>query len=88
MHELIYFACCMRQEFRGSQERCFMLDLDQNESVKTPINIVIIGTVHSSQSTTTYHLIYQCGGIDKRTIEKSEMGSQEEFLGKLKAEYY
>lgn len=28
--------------------------------------------VDSGKSTTTGHLIYQCGGIDKRTIEKFE----------------
>lgn len=34
------------------------------------INIVVIGHVDSGKSTTTGHLIYKCGGIDKRTIEK------------------
>lgn len=29
-------------------------------------------TVDSGKSTTTGHLIYKCGGIDKRTIEKFE----------------
>ncbi|MBZ6376967.1 MAG: hypothetical protein LBE67_18930 [Kocuria palustris] len=28
------------------------------------------GHVDSGKSTTTGHLIYKCGGIDKRTIEK------------------
>ena len=41
---------------------------------KTHINIVVIGHVDSVRSTTTGHLIYKCGGIDKRTIEKFEMG--------------
>ena len=41
---------------------------------KTHINIVVIGHVDSGKSTTTGHLIYKCGGIDKRTIEKFEMG--------------
>ena len=44
---------------------------------KTHINIVVIGHVDSGKSTTTGHLIYQCGGIDKRTIEKFEKESQE-----------
>ena len=44
---------------------------------KTHINIVVIGHVDSGKSTTTGHLIYQCGGIDKRTIEKFERESQE-----------
>lgn len=37
---------------------------------KTHINIVVIGHVDSGKSTTTGHMIYKCGGIDKRTIEK------------------
>ncbi|KAI4578808.1 hypothetical protein MJT46_000176 [Ovis ammon polii x Ovis aries] len=37
---------------------------------KTHINIIVIGHVDSGKSTTTGHLIYKCGGIDKRTIEK------------------
>jgi elongation factor 1-alpha len=39
---------------------------------KTHINIVVIGHVDAGKSTTTGHLIYKCGGIDKRTIEKFE----------------
>jgi len=39
---------------------------------KTHINLVVIGHVDSGKSTTTGHLIYKCGGIDKRTIEKFE----------------
>ena len=31
----------------------------------------------SGKSTTTGHLIYKCGGIDKRTIEKFEKEAQE-----------
>jgi elongation factor 1-alpha len=42
---------------------------------KTHINVVVIGHVDSGKSTTTGHLIYQCGGIDKRTIEKFEKAS-------------
>ena len=49
---------------------------------KVHINIVVIGHVDSGKSTTTGHLIYQCGGIDKRTIEKFEKESQES--GKVK----
>ncbi|EHH17325.1 hypothetical protein EGK_13711 [Macaca mulatta] len=62
---------------------------------KTHINIVIIGHVDSGKSTTTDHLIYKCGGINNRTIEKfekeaAEMG-KDSFkyawvLDKLKAE--
>jgi len=39
---------------------------------KTHINIVVIGHVDSGKSTSTGHLIYKCGGIDQRTIEKFE----------------
>ena len=55
---------------------------------KIHINIVVIGHVDSGKSTTTGHLIYQCGGIDKRTIEKFEKEAQEVreqiLLGELK----
>ena len=37
---------------------------------KTHLNIVVIGHVDSGKSTTTGHLIYKLGGIDKRVIEK------------------
>jgi elongation factor 1-alpha len=56
---------------------------------KTHINIVVIGHVDSGKSTTTGHLIYQCGGIDKRTIEKFEKEAQDVsgcFLGLLQAD--
>ncbi|RKO94974.1 hypothetical protein CAUPRSCDRAFT_2241, partial [Caulochytrium protostelioides] len=39
---------------------------------KGHVNLVVIGHVDSGKSTTTGHLIYKCGGIDKRTIEKFE----------------
>ena len=44
---------------------------------KTHINIVVIGHVDSGKSTSTGHLIYKCGGIDKRTIEKFEKEAQD-----------
>lgn len=44
---------------------------------KTHINIVVVGHVDSGKSTTTGHLIYKCGGIDKRTIEKYEKEAQD-----------
>ena len=62
---------------------------------KTHINIIVIGHVDSGKSTTTGHLIYKCGGINKRTIEKfkkeaAEMGKRSlkyaRVLDKLKAE--
>jgi len=51
---------------------------------KTHINIVVIGHVDSGKSTTTGHLIYQCGGIDKRVIEKFEKEAQEMGKGSFK----
>jgi elongation factor 1-alpha len=52
---------------------------------KTHINIVVIGHVDVGKSTTTGHLIYKCGGIDKRTIEKFEKEAAE--MGKSSFKY-
>merc|ERR1711977_527457 len=51
---------------------------------KDRINLVVIGHVDSGKSTTTGHLIYKCGGIDKRTIEKFEKESSEAGKGSFK----
>jgi elongation factor 1-alpha len=51
---------------------------------KPHINIVVIGHVDSGKSTTTGHLIYKCGGIDKRTIEKFEKEAAEMGKGSFK----
>jgi len=51
---------------------------------KVHINIVVIGHVDSGKSTTTGHLIYKCGGIDKRTIEKFEAEAQQMGKGSFK----
>ncbi|XP_045641767.1 elongation factor 1-alpha 1-like [Ursus americanus] len=62
---------------------------------KTHINIAVIGPIDSGKSTTTGHLIYKCGGTNKRTIEKLEKEAAEIgkdsfryawVLDKLKAE--
>merc|ERR1711931_14467 len=53
-------------------------------SEKIHINIVVIGHVDSGKSTTTGHLIYKCGGIDKRTIEKFEKEAAEKGKGSFK----
>merc|ERR1711934_1341209 len=62
---------------------------------KDKINLVVIGHVDSGKSTSTGHLIYKCGGIDQRTIEKIEKEAAETgkasfkyawVLDKLKAE--
>jgi len=52
---------------------------------KTHCNLVVIGHVDAGKSTTTGHLIYKCGGIDKRTIEKFEKESAE--MGKASFKY-
>merc|ERR1712021_75686 len=51
---------------------------------KTHINVVVIGHVDSGKSTTTGHLIYKCGGIDKRVIEKFEKEAAELGKGSFK----
>merc|ERR1711934_1042502 len=52
---------------------------------KTHVNLVVIGHVDSGKSTSTGHLIYKCGGIDKRTIEKFE--KEAEQMGKASFKY-
>ena len=52
---------------------------------KTHVNLVVIGHVDSGKSTSTGHLIYKCGGIDKRTIEKFEKEADE--MGKSSFKY-
>lgn len=39
---------------------------------KKDIKLFVLGQVDSGKSTTTGHLIYKCGGIDQRTIDKFE----------------
>lgn len=48
------------------------------------INIVVIGHVDAGKSTSTGHLIYKCGGIDKRAIEKFEKEANEMGKGSFK----
>jgi len=51
---------------------------------KQHVNIVVIGHVDSGKSTTTGHLIYKLGGIDKRTIEKFEKDASDMGKGSFK----
>lgn len=51
---------------------------------KPHVNLVVIGHVDSGKSTSTGHLIYKCGGIDKRTIDKFEKESTEKGKGSFK----
>jgi elongation factor 1-alpha len=66
-----------------------------NKKTKPNVSLVVIGHVDSGKSTSTGHLIYKCGGIDERTLEKYEKEAKqigkESFkfawvLDKLKAE--
>jgi len=52
---------------------------------KIHISLVVIGHVDAGKSTATGHLIYKCGGIDKRTIEKFEKEAAE--MGKASFKY-
>jgi elongation factor 1-alpha len=52
---------------------------------KMHMNLVVIGHVDAGKSTATGHLIYKCGGIDKRTIEKYEKEAAE--MGKASFKY-
>eukprot|EP00356_Strombidium_inclinatum_P002361 CAMPEP_0170479364 /NCGR_PEP_ID=MMETSP0208-20121228/622_1 /TAXON_ID=197538 /ORGANISM="Strombidium inclinatum, Strain S3" /LENGTH=442 /DNA_ID=CAMNT_0010751745 /DNA_START=20 /DNA_END=1348 /DNA_ORIENTATION=+ len=51
---------------------------------KQHVSLVVIGHVDSGKSTSTGHLIYKCGGIDKRTIEKYEKEADEMGKGTFK----
>jgi len=51
---------------------------------KTHVSVVVIGHVDSGKSTTTGHLIYKLGGIDKRTIEKFDKESGDMGKGSFK----
>merc|ERR1712032_1659935 len=51
---------------------------------KSHINIVVIGHVDAGKSTSTGHLIYKSGGIDKRAIEKFEKEAAEMGKGSFK----
>ncbi|KAI9817632.1 MAG: translation elongation factor EF-1 alpha [Thelocarpon impressellum] len=82
----------------GSEERLRKRDMERRQHTgkprsseafgafkeKTHINVVVIGHVDSGKSTTTGHLIYKCGGIDKRTIEKFEKEAAELGKGSFK----
>merc|ERR1711934_974 len=52
---------------------------------KKQVNLVVIGHVDSGKSTSTGHLIYKCGGIDQRTIQKFEKEAEE--MGKASFKY-
>jgi len=51
---------------------------------KQHLSIAVIGHVDSGKSTTTGNLIFQCGGVDKRTIERFEKEATELGKGSFK----
>jgi elongation factor 1-alpha len=51
---------------------------------KLHINLVVIGHVDAGKSTTTGHLIYELGGIEKRVLEKYEKEANEKGKGSFK----
>lgn len=51
---------------------------------KTHVNVVVIGHVDSGKSTSTGHLIYKCGGIDQRTLDKFEKDAELSGKGSFK----
>nr|GEZ21904.1 elongation factor 1-alpha [Tanacetum cinerariifolium] len=74
----------------------FTARIFQTGKEKIHISVVVIGQVESSKSTTTTHLIYKLGGIDKRVVEHFEKQASEIkkrsfkyawVLDKLKAEH-
>ncbi len=72
----MFFVCdgCRQKK---APSHPFLLSFAIMGKEKIHINIVVIGHVDSGKSTTTGHLIYKCGGIDKRTIEKFEKEAAE-----------
>ncbi|KAF6720515.1 Elongation factor 1-alpha [Oryzias melastigma] len=51
---------------------------------KVHVNVVVIGHVDSGKSTTTGHLVYKCGGIDPRKLEKFEKAAAQLGKGSFK----
>ncbi len=57
----------------------------QTKKEKPHISIVVIGHVDAGKSTTTGHMIYKCGGISQRTLDKFEKDAKE--IGKPSFKY-
>lgn len=55
-----------------------------NQNPRTRISIVVIGHANSGKSTTTGHLIFKCGGVDKKTIDKYEKEATDQGKPSLK----
>ena len=54
---------------------------------KEHINIVVIGHVDAGKSTTTGHLIYKLGGIDKRKLAQIEKEAEQQGKASFKSAY-
>merc|ERR1712127_583291 len=61
-----------------------MADIVREKKEKDRLNLVVIGHVDAGKSTSTGHLIYKCGGIDTRAIEKFEKEASEMGKGSFK----
>ena len=57
---------------------------EKKEDKKEHLNLVVIGHVDCGKSTLTGHLIYKCGGIDKRMLDKYEKEAEEIGKGSFK----
>ena len=51
---------------------------------KKHLSLVVIGHVDAGKSTTTGHLIYQCGGVDKRLLDRYEREAAEIGMSSFK----
>jgi elongation factor 1-alpha len=69
----------------GKKKMLITCPLNNMGKDKVHISLVVIGHVDAGKSTATGHLIYKCGGIDKRTIEKFEKEAAD--MGKASFKY-
>ena len=58
-----------------------------SSATKKHLNLVVIGHVDSGKSTTTGHLLYKCGDIDARTVQKLEEEAKERNKASFKFAY-
>jgi elongation factor 1-alpha len=61
---------------RKNQRSCHQITSTMAK-VRDHISLVVIGHLNAGKSTTTGHLLYKCGGIDKTTIDKYEREANE-----------
>ena len=54
-----------------------MLEVPTSDISKPHVGVVVVGHVDAGKSTTTGHLLFKLGGIDKRDLEKMEKVAQE-----------